>query len=489
VAKEKENMDPEKLNELLKQSFLNNQDKMPDDCSDFVFSRDYNVKIDPLKEQNFLKKISGAGTSGSNFLYVLLSFAGVLIIGAVIYFSFFHNSDKPAISDDEPAVKDTILSPEKDVLQTGNLKGLTNYEEISLEEKKHLNELNPLMNKELQFIIQSIDTVSPASQKQIVSENYGIKDKIALNEKMIGHFKMIKKMMIEKLISRDKKLYAAVYPGSVSYLSEDRDVDAFYLRTCLITNLEYKTFLVDLLIQGKNEEYEKAKVNSEIWKNYNMPHLAENYFTGSEYNDFPVVNISYEGAIMFCNWLEEESMIYAEKTGQKLKSFNVRLPYDLEWIHIIMYGYARIPDYDGYHTIFDINEGYVDKLLVKRLNSLKKTNKSGDPVYELFAVNRFRLNETQVLDIYNQGFKIHETFPSDTIYPKRMKDFGKIGYVSEMIIEKQNENFKVSGFCWKDKEEFLEMMTSFSSAKASPFVGMRIVISYENAPVYKNPFF
>ncbi|MFH2095654.1 MAG: SUMF1/EgtB/PvdO family nonheme iron enzyme [Bacteroidota bacterium] len=489
MAKEKENMDPDKLNELLKQSFLSEHgDKSPDDIADFVFSHEYDAKINPRKEQEFLKKISGGGTAGSSLFYLIIV-VSTLVLTVVIYFSFFYNRYSPVFPNETEAGQDTSRYAREEIIQPIQINDEEYFDGISNSEKRNLEELTPLRNKELKHIIRSIDTLSTVPDHSSVSDSIRPSEKGVPDESMIRRFKKVKKMMLEKLILRDKKLYVQVFSGRISYMGEETDVDEFYVRSCVITNLEYKTFLVDLLLQGKNDDYEKAKVNNGIWNNYEMPVLEENYFAGNEYNDFPVVNIPYEGALLFCNWLEEEAKQYAEKTGRKIKPFTVRLPYDTEWIHMIISGYARIPGYDGYHTIFDINEGFVDKLLVKRLNSLKKNNKKGDPVYELFAVNRYGMDEPQVLDILNTGFEIHDPFPSDTIDPKRMKDFGKIGHVSEMIVKKQNDDFSVCGFCWKNKEEFMEMMGSFALANGSPYIGMRIVVSFGDAPVYKKPFY
>lgn len=105
---------------------------------------------------------------------------------------------------------------------------------------------------------------------------------------------------------------------------------AFYIKQTEVTNLEYRTFLFDLLIQNRKEEFLKAKPDQAMWvKEYpnafNQP-MQDNYFSHPAYNDYPVVAISREGAVLFCKWMTEE---LNKLTPNLVNDF--RLPSSDEW--------------------------------------------------------------------------------------------------------------------------------------------------------------
>ena len=62
--------------------------------------------------------------------------------------------------------------------------------------------------------------------------------------------------------------------------------------------------------------------------NYNEP-LVELYHRHPSYNDYPVVNISYEGATLFCSWLTEK---YNSLHGRKFNKVQFNLPTEKEWM-------------------------------------------------------------------------------------------------------------------------------------------------------------
>jgi formylglycine-generating enzyme required for sulfatase activity len=59
-----------------------------------------------------------------------------------------------------------------------------------------------------------------------------------------------------------------------------------------------------------------------------MKPYVKYYHSHVAYNHYPVVNISYEGATAYCNWLTE---IYNADPKRKYKSVVFRLPTEKEW--------------------------------------------------------------------------------------------------------------------------------------------------------------
>jgi formylglycine-generating enzyme required for sulfatase activity len=120
--------------------------------------------------------------------------------------------------------------------------------------------------------------------------------------------------------------------GKIEYNKKEVSVPAFYMKQTEVTNLEYRTFLFDLLEKGKEEDFLIAKPDQKMWTkeypwSYNEP-MVENYFSHPAYNDYPVVGMSRKGAEMYCKWFTEE----LNKVNQNSIN-NVRLPTDYEWMY------------------------------------------------------------------------------------------------------------------------------------------------------------
>lgn len=96
-------------------------------------------------------------------------------------------------------------------------------------------------------------------------------------------------------------------------------------------NWVYRQFLKDLLANKKKEEYQIAMVYTEGWlkQPVYIASLAKLYHSDKQYDEFPVVNVSYDAAVLFCEWL---SMKYNSFPGRKYKKVQIRLPNEEEWM-------------------------------------------------------------------------------------------------------------------------------------------------------------
>ena len=92
-----------------------------------------------------------------------------------------------------------------------------------------------------------------------------------------------------------------------------------------VSNLLYTTFLQELKSENKIKEFAIAKIDSLGWNNQA---LVELYHTHAAYLQYPVVNISYEGANLFCEWLTKKYNVYPKRKFKKVK---FRLPTQDEW--------------------------------------------------------------------------------------------------------------------------------------------------------------
>jgi hypothetical protein len=142
-----------------------------------------------------------------------------------------------------------------------------------------------------------------------------------------------KKAMLKALEKLDRKIYTFLLSGSFDYLGEMTSVQAFLIQKTEVSNLEYRTFLFDLLIQGRKEEFLKAKPDQNQWilSEGQNSQMKEHYFSHSAYNHFPVVNISREGAEMYCKWFSQELDKVVEEKKRNFYN-DVRIPMREEWV-------------------------------------------------------------------------------------------------------------------------------------------------------------
>lgn len=155
---------------------------------------------------------------------------------------------------------------------------------------------------------------------------------LTAEEKKANHKE--KARMMRQLAKMDKKQYAFVPGGAYQVEEVAVPVKAFYMQTGEVSNIEYRTFLFDLLIQGRKSDFLMAKPDQQVWtKDYpfafNEP-MVEQYFSHPAYDNYPVVGVSRQGALMYCDWLTRETnSAFQDKLKTPLDG--LRLPTDQEW--------------------------------------------------------------------------------------------------------------------------------------------------------------
>lgn len=270
---------------------------------------------------------------------IMLSFVSVAVISTVIYFSPNTPVDKEEIivSIEEEVVNNPI---ETIVVQNEDFV----VESITVEEKVIQITTSVYNNQISDSIVVSTESIKDINQPVYILENipfFNRKQDSAyrfpkLTEEQIENNYKQKKQMLKQLNKLDKKKYAYIPSGSFSFKGESISVQAFHMQTTEVTVLEYRTFIFDLLIQDRKEEFLKAKPDQEQWKfimgnqQSSMQPMVDNYFSHSAYNQYPINNISREGAEMYCKWLTIEASKVRKDKEQVLN--DVRIPSDYEWM-------------------------------------------------------------------------------------------------------------------------------------------------------------
>ncbi|HEY5823505.1 MAG TPA: SUMF1/EgtB/PvdO family nonheme iron enzyme [Cyclobacteriaceae bacterium] len=224
-----------------------------------------------------------------------------------------------------------------------------------------------------------------------------------------------------------------------------------------LTNKEYNQFLSYLIQSNQKALYEKYKPNYSKYEGSLLTFFKGYHTQQAEvndkkyiltYNEYPVVNITHEAALAYCEWLTEQ---YNGSSKKKFKQATFRLPKIKEW-QIAALGYpkfqswvleennveVRIPDHPG-----------------EMLGKQKKTIpfKGNDIRYPWFAAYEYRNKAQNNKNCWMGNFKIPEGVVScyayrpdgdgfsyigkcSSYFPNDMGLFDVVGNVAEMIDEK-----------------------------------------------------
>ncbi len=120
---------------------------------------------------------------------------------------------------------------------------------------------------------------------------------------------------------------------SKDLIYEPLERDYLFISNTEISNLQYMGYLDWLLKNNKKEEYLRMLPDTQVWRNnmvYNEP-FVKYYLRHPAYLRYPVVGVSYQQAIAFCNWVADRLMETEEFKKLNLEKIILRLPTENEW--------------------------------------------------------------------------------------------------------------------------------------------------------------
>lgn len=232
---------------------------------------------------------------------------------------------------------------------------------------------------------------------------------------------------IDKSLSKiDEKLYASKYE---------------------VSNKLYTNFLNSLRKANKNDQLAIARIDSLKWLNegsYNKP-FVYHYHLHPAYLNYPVVNITYDAAMLFCEWLSDE---YNSNPKRKFKKVLLRLPTEKEWIKAAQGG-DTTAIYPWKGTELKNNKGMY-------LCNYKRVVAAKTGVTSSNLNNAF--NIVSSIESYN---------------PNKLGLYNMSGNVAEMLIDKTI----VKGGSFNDTEEFMRIDSKNNyDGSAAPSVGFRYFV-------------
>ncbi|MEJ0055041.1 MAG: SUMF1/EgtB/PvdO family nonheme iron enzyme [Bacteroidota bacterium] len=275
-----------------------------------------------------------------------------------------------------------------------------------------------------------------------------------------------KEILVKNILDPKVEDLVPFIPFGIDYKQIDNTVrmisNTLYAQDHEVTNEEYNVFLKYLNENKLGEQYEKYKFDLSTYEEPALS-LMKGYSSAGviakkQKFRYPAVNISYDAANAYCEWLTEQ---YNNSADRKFKKVKFRLPKLNEW----QIAAASIVN----PVSWDINENSAEVRIYANGRMAgkdfeKKTVSLSDPeiLYPWFRHFTYRNNPANSFGCYLGNFKIPDDVkpcqakkmttadgwiamaPVQTYFPNDIGLFDMVGNVAEMT----DENGKACGGSW-----------------------------------------
>lgn len=459
---------------------MDNTDKLLDDLFEKARTVEPKTSFKTVEKQFLTNTKLGSKTKFltlKNGIIMTLSISTMAVVTALLI-----NNTSNTKTEEVLVVNDRIIEEKPNAKQL-----ITGKEEHQLAISTHIKKVKQLpanlksiynINKSLAQKVKpiTIDSLKRAKQAMVVADrNKEVIDtsfsfpRLTAEEIEANNKQKIK--MFGKQKRKTTKLLKApnwfvfIPSGKYTRKEEQKSVNAFFMRQTEVTNLEYRTFLFDLLIQNRKEEFLIAKPDQSRWvKDYpyafNKP-MEENYFSHPAYDEYPVVGISREGVAIFCKWYSEEL------TKTYHYPIAVRLPTKYEWEYAATGGQDKSPYPWGGPYLRNSKGCFLANFKPERPEELMGENQKYKDIKYCFNCDG--------------GF---HTVKTTSYNPNDFGLYCMAGNVAEMIVD-ENGKPATKGGSWTSIGHELQIIDGKDRfkglTKPSVDVGFRPVITYVNA--------
>jgi hypothetical protein len=202
------------------------------------------------------------------------------------------------------------------------------------------------------------------------------------------------------------------------------------------------------------------------------------------YGEYPAVNVSYEAAVQYCEWLTDQ---YNSGTKKKrFKKVNFRLPTLDEW-QIAALGYPRFQSWKLTENQVEVIIPKEDSVIELSRGAKKMVPVDKDILYPWYVAYNYRKKPSNSFHCYLGNFKVVSVYkpcPSNApsfdgfvtmglcgaYFPNNMGLYDVVGNVAEMIDEKG----KACGGSWNDwpAESTIHSVKNYTRPDAT--IGFRV---------------
>lgn len=231
--------------------------------------------------------------------------------------------------------------------------------------------------------------------------------------------------------------------------------DSIYAGKYEVTNRLYNIFLEDLK-QNNPSEYKNHLIDNTKWNRYSDYPYIQIYGWYPDYDKYPVVNIKYESAVEFCNWLTEK---YNSFPKRKYKKVIFRLPSEKEWEYAANWGCDLCPYPWGGPYATNSKGHYFCNFNPHELRFMKK-DENNKPYYD------YPNNDISISRGLDGG---DMTMPVDSYLPNDFGLYNCSGNVAEMI----NEKGITKGGSWISIVDNIKIISKETYSEAQPYIGFR----------------
>ena len=237
-------------------------------------------------------------------------------------------------------------------------------------------------------------------------------------------------------------------------------VQGFYMSEGEITNFQYREFLFDLKQNGETEKLKIAQIDTLGWRTplgFNEPYV-DYYHAHPAYAGYPVVNVSKEGAELFCEWLSKK---YEDLSNGELK-ITFRIPTHAEWM--------RAARGDNHYARYSWGGPYLRNAkgcFLANFTAVGAENITRDP----------KTGELVVVSKPMPGMAMDHsdiTAPALSYNPNAYGLYNMNGNVAEMI----SDGDLAVGGGWKSPGYDIRNESTMAFTKPSNEVGFRVVATY-----------